>query len=263
MGVIRTDQWLLKHYKTPLKITEKMEDYFEHAYADEIYAHLTQFGMYLPPLQKQRVRQLIKKQVWQTVEEDYQQLKRLWNGPSVPIFIFPSDTTNRKLKDDYNSKAGLTFKDKLFLFLSDTNTPNEIKALLTHEYNHACRLTNYSKEEADYTLLDTIILEGLAENAVRERLGEKYTAFYTSKYSDDMLNVFWEKHILPHNQLSKKSRKHHHILYGLHFYPSMMGYSVGNYLVKKYLEKHRATSQELLTLTSEKIAELDNVDIRG
>src|SRR5699024_2978860 len=105
-----------------------------------------------------------------------------WNGPNIPIFILPSDQHNRKLQRELSGKSGLTFQDKLFLFISEDTSESELKSLFTHEYNHVCRLSQYPKEE-DYTLLDTIILEGLAENAVRERFGDQATANWTRHYS--------------------------------------------------------------------------------
>ena len=59
--------------------------------------------------------------------------------------------------------------------------------MFTHEYNHVCRLSKFQKSEEDYVLLDSIILEGLAENAVRERLGEEFLATWTSYYSNEEL----------------------------------------------------------------------------
>ncbi|WP_369010262.1 DUF2268 domain-containing putative Zn-dependent protease [Oceanobacillus alkalisoli] len=54
----------------------------------------------------------------------------------MPIFIFPSDRSNTEI----NGKSGLSFHDKLFLFISGETSLTEIKALLTHEYYHVCRL---------------------------------------------------------------------------------------------------------------------------
>jgi uncharacterized protein YjaZ len=155
---------------------------------------------------------------------------------------------------DQNGKSGLAFKDKLFLFLSDQNSDNEIRALLVHEYNHVCRLAKNGKQEENYVLLDSIILEGLAENAVRELVGEEYLAKWTSYYTEGQLNQMWKKIIYPNRNIPKSHPKHQEFLYGFRLLPKMLGYCVGYYLVKNYLEEHERTSSDLFPLDSATIA---------
>ncbi|MDI5790224.1 DUF2268 domain-containing putative Zn-dependent protease [Bacillus licheniformis] len=69
------------------------------------------------------------------------------------------------MRVEFGSKSGLAFSDKLFCFIGRSSR-SSISAIMTHEYNHVCRLENMPKEEKKMTLLDTIILEGLAEYAV-------------------------------------------------------------------------------------------------
>src|SRR5699024_12812834 len=137
------------------------------------------------------------------------------------------------------------------LFISSKHTKNEIKALFTHEYNHIYRLENYSKKEANYVLLDTIILEGLAENAVRNKLGKDFVAPSTKYYSTNELKEIWKKIIYPNRKISNLHPKHQKILYGLRLYPEMAGYAVGYFLVKEYMTKKKLTDQELLSIPSE------------
>ncbi|PAV29195.1 Zn-dependent protease [Virgibacillus profundi] len=258
MSVIRTDKWLLDLYDRPVELCEKLTAYFEDVYAPEIYNHLISHGMYRYPLKngKEFVRQLQDNKVWELVQKEKRQLQKLWEGPSIPIFIFPSDPNNRKMKQEHNGKSGLAFNDKLFLFISKDNTEKEIKALFTHEYNHVCRLTSYSKKEEDYVLLDTIILEGLAENAVRERFGEKFVAGWTTYYSEDQLKELWNGLVLPNKNTLKMERKHQDILYGLRRYPKMIGYCIGYYLVTNYMKTNKLTSKELLEIKSDTIAQV-------
>ena len=61
----------------------------------------------------------------------------------------------------------------IFLFVCGRNSLEELKALLAHEYHHICRLHQIETKETEYTLLDTMIMEGLAEQAVTERYTEK------------------------------------------------------------------------------------------
>jgi uncharacterized protein YjaZ len=257
MGVIRTDEWLHDSYHKPIEICEKLTVHFEGALASEIYDYLIQHGMYLPVRNgNEVVKKLQKNKVWEIVQEEKLRLQKVWDGPNIPIFIFPSDKNNRKLKQDFNGKSGLAFKDKLLLFISEDNMEKEIRALFTHEYNHVCRLSKYQKNEEDYVLLDTIILEGLAENAVRERWGEEFLATWTSYYSTEELQKMWNNIVFPNRNSLKNDLNHQNIMYGLRFYPKMVGYCVGYYLVKNYLESTNKTSKDLLNTETDHIAQI-------
>ena len=248
MSVMRTDQWLLEAYDRPIEICEKLRGLFDGAYASEIYDYLILHGMYTPLTnEKDRIIKLQSNQVWEIVQNEAQSLQKLWKGPEIPIFIFPSETSNEIIKIEFNGKSGLSFKDKLFLFISEENSEAEIRSLLTHEYNHVCRLTYYPKQEDDYTLLDTMILEGIAENAVRERFGEEFLSSWTSIYTDKELLNMWEKLIFPNRSILKTDHKHNELLYGSPLYPKMAGYSVGYFLVKNYMKINHFTSKDLLS----------------
>ncbi|WP_156291659.1 DUF2268 domain-containing protein [Oceanobacillus salinisoli] len=254
MSVIHTDKWLNKWYYNPVQLCERLEKYFPDVLATDIHHYLSLNGMYRRPNRNgesfiENVRDKFK-----IVEQEHQYLKNKWNGPDIPIFIFPSDPTNRKIIREFNGKSGLAFKDKLFLFISDHNTKDEIRALFTHEYNHVCRLAHSQKIEGNFTLLDTIVLEGLAENAVHERLGKKHLAAWTSYYSIPKLKMLWEDIVKPNKDVSINSRKHNQILYGLQLYPKMTGYAVGFYIVETYLKEHHLEVKNLLKMDSKKIA---------
>ncbi|WP_099156854.1 DUF2268 domain-containing protein [Virgibacillus ndiopensis] len=258
MGVIRTDNWLLDSYENPIELCIKLESYFDDVHSSDICNYLSLHGMYRQPSKngKKLIDSMKKKKVWDIVEIEEQDLQKKWRGPDIPIFIFPSDTTNRKIQQDLNGKSGLAFKDKLFLFVSEVNVEKEIKALFTHEYNHICRLSNHQKDENDYTLLDTIIVEGLAENAVREHVGKEFVASWTAYYTTKQLEYMWNNLLFPNRSLSKKDRNHTNILYGFRRYPKMAGYCVGYYLVKKYMEHNSLTSYDLLSIKTETIAQI-------
>ena len=57
--------------------------------------------------------------------------------------------------------------------------------MLIHEYHHVCRLHHLKKDQKEYTLLDTMIMEGLAERTVGKYLGTKYLANWTKLYQED------------------------------------------------------------------------------
>ena len=265
MGVVQTDKWLIDLWNEPIAMCELLIDYFSDVpdvSAAEIYQYLTMYGMYQQPLKdmEEQIHILMDKNSWKIINEEAQALSKQWDGPNIPIFIFPSDQSNTELKETFNGKAGLSFHDKLFLFLSGGNSATELKALLTHEYNHVCRLTKLDKKVEDFDLLDTIILEGLAEHAVMECVGAKHRADWTRYYADEELEKIWKQFILPSIHLPKTHREHDAILYGKDRYPKMAGYCVGYYLVKKYIEKNNFSSTELLSIPSLAIAQIKQTD---
>jgi uncharacterized protein YjaZ len=255
MSVIETDKWLLEAYDQPVEICENLRGLFDGVCASEIYDYLLQYGMYYPLTNgKNRILKLQNNDVWGIVQNEAKLLQNMWEGPNFPIYIFPSDTSNQTLNIEFNGKSGLSFKDKLFLFISEENSEAEIRSLLTHEYNHVCRLNFYPKHEDDYTLFDTIILEGLAENAVRERFGEEYLASWVSMYTDKEMNNMWKTLLSPNRTILKTDSKHHELLYGSSIYPKMAGYSVGYFLVKNYMKLYHFSSKELLSTEPNKFS---------
>ena len=104
---------------------------------------------------------------------EYDKLKNWLKGPDVPVFILLSDSYNRTVQEEYNGRAGLSMRHVIFLFVCGRNSVEELKVLLAHEYHHICRLHQIETKETEYTLLDTMIMEGLAEQAVTERYTEK------------------------------------------------------------------------------------------
>lgn len=252
MTVVRTDKWLLVLYDKPLEICERIKFSSSNIPIEEIYEYLIMNGMYRPFRGGEDVVQkLIDNNVWKTVYLEEKKLKQLWDGPTIPIYIFPSDSKNSQISNEYNGKSGLAFKDKLFIFLSKQNTAKEIKALFTHEYNHVCRLKKYKKNEMNYTLGDTIILEGLAECAVKERFGEEYLAPYLRYYTEAQLEEMWNTIIKPNVSIKKSTREHNHYLYGQKLLPKMVGYCVGYHLVNKLMTEQKASIKELLGFSTE------------
>ncbi|MFC5602854.1 DUF2268 domain-containing protein [Sporosarcina koreensis] len=257
MTVVRTDKWIEESGGDPSKVCAKLSQYFPTASAEEIHHHLTIFGMYVSAKQGSALtKKLQTNNAWDISSNELKLLRSKWSGPSVPVFIFPSDSYNKVLVREFNGKSGLAYADKVFLFISPHNTETEIKAILTHEYNHVCRLNRFPKREEDCTLLDTIILEGLAEVAVAERFGEDFTSSWTSMYSDRQLARFWKEFIYPNRNQRKESDAHEEVLYGLGRYPHMAGYAVGYYVVRNFMKGTDLHAEDLLTLPSKEIAQL-------
>jgi len=256
MDIINTGEWLLDE-PHPAELAVKLQDYFPGWSAYEIEAHLARNGMFR---KEKNWPFLYKKEVWEVIKKEADMLKKEWQGPSIPIFIFPSDDQNEELLKLYAGKSGLAFADKLFLFVHEQTGTKELRALFTHEYNHVCRFKKLKKPDAAFTLLDTVIAEGIAENAVLERFGKDYTAGWTKTYTTNELEHIWQKIILPNVHLLKSSIKHQLILFGKKGYPRMSGYCTGFYLVHNYLKKNGLAIKDILGTPAKAIASIPEKD---
>jgi uncharacterized protein YjaZ len=256
LGVVNTKKWLSEYGDSPIKLCEKLVKYFNGNSKKEIYEYLYMFGMYKPSMfsKNDQVKQLTESNYWQEVDKLYTSLKVKFKGPDIPIFIFPINQRHSRMMEENKGKSGLAFSDKLFLFLSDNLDATEIKALLTHEYHHVCRLSSINKQEKQMTLLDTIILEGMAEYAVKEECGEEYNAFWTKLYKEEQLKNWYKEIIYPNKDLTRTDLQFQEILYGFKGYPRMLGYSVGYFLINQLLVKKNHSLQSIEKMTSYEIS---------
>jgi uncharacterized protein YjaZ len=174
---------------------------------------------------------------WRVTEKIHDKYKRKWKGPDIPIFIFPMDQSNSRLLKEGKGKSGLSFFDKMFIFLNPVDDEKELEALFVHEYHHVCRMQAQKKNPEEYTLLDSMILEGLAEHAVGENCGEKYTGEWSRRYSTKVLGELWHKEIENKLSIMREDRQHDEILFGLGSHPRLLGYAIGYEIVKQYKQQ--------------------------
>ncbi|MBM7659767.1 uncharacterized protein YjaZ [Bacillus mesophilus] len=258
MSVVNTKKWLSEHGENPIKLCEKLIKYFNGSSQKEIYDYLCLYGMYKPSIfnKRKEIEQLITSNYWKEVNKHYTSLRLKFKGPDIPIFIFPINQRNSRMMEENKGKSGLAFYDKLFLFLSPNMEEMELKALITHEYHHVCRLDSMNQKDEELTLLDTILLEGMAEHAVKKECGEERNAFWTKLYQTEQLEKWYKEIILPKQNITKKDQLFQELLYGMKGYPRMLGYSVGFYLVEQIIENHKYTLHSLEKLTKKQICKI-------
>lgn len=244
MGTIGTNKWLEEQLTSPIRVCEKLVPYFDGISAKEIYHQLEGFGMYRHSRTALHTFEVLKeRKTWEMVEEIYQGYRKKWRGPDVPLFIFPIDQSGGLFQRRDKKKSGVSFPDKLFLFLSPLDDIKEIEALFVHEYHHVCRLNKLNKDLKEYTLLDSLIIEGLAEYAVLKSCGKDYLAEWCQLYSKDQLESFWKKYLQKNLDIRKNEKAHDDLLYGKSRIPDLLGYSAGFAMVNEYFETHRYTAQ--------------------
>ncbi|WP_445486679.1 DUF2268 domain-containing protein [Niallia sp. 03133] len=235
-------------FSEPIKICKNFQSLFEDDHPRAIFRYLASYGMYRPSRQtKETFHFLVEKDVWKIVQKLYEKYKNKWHGPEINIYIFPFQP-DRKGKEN---KSGVSFKDKLFLFVGEIEEDKEIEALFIHEYHHVCRMHYQKKKIEEYTLLDSIVMEGLAEHAVKKYCGKRYNASWCSLYQEEKIKEFWKEDLYENLDVKKNEHLHDVLLFGLGKYPHMMGYCSGYYLVNRFLKQKNFPEKTYFLLKSE------------
>lgn len=250
VGIIKTNEWLDQEFDRPLSILKKLQSPFTKAKPEQLYRHLQKHGMYKPSEKSKKTYNLLmEKEVWKKTEQLFTTYQQLWNGPDVPIYIFPLSTAQRATE----TKSGLAYKHSLFLFFNSQISDKEIEAVLIHEYHHVCRLHRLKNKKN--TLLDTMVMEGLAERTVEKYLGSEFLAHWTKIYRESEFKLLWVRYI-EGNIITKRSDPlHDRIMLGKFGYPPMLGYWSGYQLVKN---AGRFSVKKSFSLSPEEIMRLQS-----
>lgn len=213
--------------------------------------------MYKPDRRSRKAFDKLKeREFWSATKKFLNQYKRKWNGPDIPIFIFPLDESNSRLMREGRGKSGVSFVDKMFIFLTPIDDLKELEALFVHEYHHVCRMQAQKKSPEEYTILDSIILEGLAEHAVAANCGEKYTGEWSRRYSTKKLAEYWEDEISGKLSMTRNDREHDQILFGLGGKPRLIGYAMGYEIVKQYKQHGNFSEKASFKIPSSEFTKL-------
>jgi uncharacterized protein YjaZ len=251
LSIERTDLWMERDFNKPLEICKRFIISSQDEPVEKIYDYLLRFGMYRPNRSaKESLDELIKKEFWLKVKSIEAKYRNMWNGPDIPIYIFPLNSFQKP--KDYN-KSGLSLKDEMFLFLDPRIEVKELEALFVHEYHHVCRLNKIPKPFEEFTLLDSMVMEGLAELAVSKYCGKSYNAKWISYYSKEKLESYWKKHLLKNFHIKITDQLHDVLLYGKGFIPNLLGYAAGYYLVTHQNETRNLSIQESFTIHAEEL----------
>lgn len=261
MSVVQTAVWLEADFDHPAKICKRLLPVFKGLDTTQVYDQLVSFGMYRPNrATKQIFEKLKKNKVWNQVELLIKKYKEKWNGPDVPIYIFPiGQQSGLFSRREEKIRGGVSFPDKMFLFLSDIVSMNELEALFVHEYHHVCRLNKLNKKFEDYTLLDSIIIEGLAEYSVLKHCGRKFLAEWCSMYTEAEMKTFWDKYLKNKLEKKKTDRGHDELLFGSGRIPKLLGYAVGFKIVEDYFSNNHYTAKLSFSMPSKNFLSKENV----
>ena len=171
------------------------------------------------------------------------------------VFVFPYLPTEKDKV--FKGVMGVARYSCVFhIFLSpDLWSPKVLSNTVAHELNHTIFYYHHYNDFNNYTLLDEMLLEGLAEN-FREQVVDKTLAPWaialTQKEAFKVLNSM-DKQILS----SKNSDIIKGVLFGNDRYEHWTGYSVGYWLVKELIRKKPNLSwNEIMKLQSWEILKI-------
>lgn len=152
------------------------------------------------------------------------------------IFIFPC--FNPFVKEKMLGVNGVTFSNDTFhLFLYPFRPLNEtaLKAMTIHEFNHTVFLKSHNISYQKLTLLDFLIIEGLAEN-FKEIIIKGRSSPWVRALSINQCKIIFKE---IKNLLNSKNKKIHSLVFFENKkYPLWTGYALGYQIVKSFLKKH-------------------------
>lgn len=135
-----------------------------------------------------------------------------------------------------------------FVVYPDESVKRTLRSVINHEFHHHWRMQNTEGlSEQTQNLLDRLILEGLAEHFVGERLGTEYYGLFTHQLSESEAKVLWES--VYKINLSLKGEATNPYMFGDEDLdiPHWAGYSLGFHLVQSYVQAHPELNIETLT----------------
>lgn len=170
---------------------------------------------------------------------------------STWIFVFP--TFNPFIKNKLGGTAGFAPRKHAILLTLHPKAKKwkeQLSATLVHEFNHSIRFHHFPLQHNN-TLLDAIILEGLADNFAQRIVNGKPSPWTTALSLQQCKKVFPKIRKL----LKSKSRTiHYSVFFEGKKYPLWTGYSLGYQIVKQFLQNNpKMDWQRLMRLRSEKI----------
>jgi uncharacterized protein YjaZ len=122
------------------------------------------------------------------------------------------------------------------IFISPKDWSKEsLENTVAHELNHTIYYYNHFDRFNNYTLLDNLLLEGLAENFREQYFDKKITPWAGALLREDALEItknLKEKFNSTDKELIKQ------VLFGSEQYKKWTGHSVGYWIVKKFREEN-------------------------
>lgn len=196
----------------------------------------------------------IKKQILSAVKK----CQKILPHPDLPIFIFiypwfPS-STDRIL---FEGITALSTYYTMHIFIDPRSfTKASLQKTIAHEWNHLV-FYRYHLEQ-NYTLLNHIVMEGLAEIFREEIMGGKTAPWSLALNERETQKQFK----LLRSKLTKRGMKiYKDVFFGNEKYKRWTGYSIGYRFTKEFREKNQKLSWlEIIKSQPENILELKKIE---
>ncbi|MBA2175456.1 DUF2268 domain-containing protein [Halobacillus locisalis] len=222
--------------------------------ADEVHDLLMSYGLFHADQWRKVEKSLEswdKEQLFSKIEKELGRLRKKWNGPDVPVYLYP---IHESFIGERENKGGVAFQEAVYLFYGQPkNLKDDWRSILAHEYHHACRLTEKKVDLEKVSLLESVIIEGLAEYAVYDTYGARYTAPWVNQLKEEELLRIWKEKFVPELNL-RGQQKHREYLYGnrMSKLPRWIGYQLGYKIIESYHASHpKATLQSMTKMDAD------------
>ncbi|MEO7617656.1 MAG: DUF2268 domain-containing putative Zn-dependent protease [Candidatus Saccharibacteria bacterium] len=181
------------------------------------------------------------------VEESYQKVAAILPIGEVDAILFESETY--AIIPEYGFGAVTENKEALVLTLSPVKVDlsksleKDYPALVAHELHHAVRFQEYPYRNDRFSLLESVVFEGLAE------------VFQEELYPDSPLHINpeitdfdeWIRKMLAED----KNYDYNAWFFGSAEIPRWTGYSIGYYIVKRTLQDKKMTAADAVWMKAE------------
>jgi uncharacterized protein YjaZ len=178
---------------------------------------------------------------------------------SVPtknfVFVHPYFPTKEdEVFDGVMAVAVYSCVFHLFINLEQA-TEKSIENTVAHELNHTIYYYHHYDDFNNYTLLDEILLEGLAENFREQYFDSEITKWAGALDREEALQILKDLDIEILNSRDQKIIKK--FLFGNQKYKKWTGYSTGYWLVKEFIKQNTDLSwNDLMKLERDKFLEI-------
>ncbi|MGV3489385.1 MAG: DUF2268 domain-containing putative Zn-dependent protease [Tuberibacillus sp.] len=165
------------------------------------------------------------------------------------VFLYPLDENDTYGRENLGGVSAFADYDGTLTFIvyPEKDVFKVLSSVITHEFHHFWRMGHLGITEENETLLDKLVLEGLAEHFVGKVLGTDRQGPYIRALTPDQAKILWKSAF--YNQLELKGDATNLYMFGgKSDLPMWAGYSMGYHLVQWFHERHSHLTIEELTL---------------
>jgi|AntDeeMinimDraft_6_1070357.scaffolds.fasta_scaffold06273_1 hypothetical protein len=172
-----------------------------------------------------------------SVEDAVMRAKKILSNKQYPLRIFIYPWFPKETEAVFRGTMGTAFWANTFHLYIDTNnfSTESLKDTVVHEYNHAMYFNHHSPFEQ--TILNAIIMEGLAEN-FRDEINGKNPSPWATVIKEKEVESHLEKIENDLDSHAEYGDLYKKIFYGIGEHRRWLGYSLGYRIVNSFMSLH-------------------------